>query len=93
MKKRTLCRVFSGLVQTCQPSKAKKCEILNLELGKVVQRNGYKAAGHKLWGKTRIVVNFNTERLQLNHILPYGSKKMMRERIDLFVFSLVRTLS
>ena len=38
--------------------------------------------------------NFNTERLQLNNILvPYGSKKMMRERIDLFVFSLVRTLS
>ena len=75
------------------PQKAKKCEILNLELGKVV-RNGYKAAGHKLWGKTRIVVNFNTERLQLNHILvPYGSKKMMRERIDLFVLSLVRKLS
>ena len=42
----------------------------------------------------RIVVNFNNERLQLSHILvPYGSKKMMRERIDLFVFSLVRTLS
>ena len=42
----------------------------------------------------RIVVNFNTERLQLNHILvPYGSKKMMRERIDLFVLSLVRKLS
>ena len=41
-----------------------------------MQRNGYKAAGHKLWGKTRIVVNFNPERLQLNHILvPYGSKK------------------
>ena len=87
-------RVFSGLVQTCQPPKGKKCEILNLELGKVVQRNGYKAAGHKLRGKTRIVVNFNTERLQLNHILvPYGSKKMMRERIDFFVFSLVRTLN
>ena len=94
MEKRTLCRVFSDPVQTYQPPKGKKCEILNLELGKVVQRNGYKAAGHKLWGKTRIVVNFNTERLQLNHILvPYGSKKMMRERIDLFVFSLVRTLS
>ena len=76
------------------PQKAKKCEILNLELGKVVQRNGYKAAGQKLCGKTRIVVNFNTERLQLNHILvPYGSKKMMRERIDLFVLSLVRKLS
>ena len=84
---------FSGLEQTCQPPKGKKYEILNLEPGKVVQRNGYKAAGHKLWGKTRIVVNFNTERLQLNYLLvPYGSKKMMRERIDLFVFSLVRTL-
>ena len=94
MQKDTLCRVFSGLVQTCQPSKGKKCEILNLELGKVVQRNGYKAVGHKLWGKTRIVVNFNPVRLQLNHILVlYGSKKMMRKRIDLFVFSLVRTLS
>ena len=59
-----------------------------------MERSGYKAAGHKLRGKTRIVVNFNPERLQLNHILvPYGSKKMMRERIDLFVFSLVRTLS
>ena len=75
------------------PQKAKKCEILDLELGKVV-RNGYKVAGQKLCGKTRIVVNFNTERLQLNHILvPYGSKKMMRERIDLFVLSLVRKLS
>ena len=93
MQKDTLCRVFSGLVQTCQPSKGKKCEILNLELGRVLQGNGYKAAGLKLWGKTRIVVNFNTERLQLNHILvPYGSKKMMRERIDLFVLSLVRKL-
>ena len=93
MEKRTLCRVFSDPVQTYQPPKGKKCEILNLELGKIVQRNGYKAAGHKLWGKTRIVVNFNTERLQLNHILvPYGSKKMMRERIDLFVLSLVRKL-
>ena len=51
--KHTLCRVFSGLVQTCQPSKGKKCEILNLELGKVVQRNGYKAVGHKLLGKTK----------------------------------------
>ena len=59
-----------------------------------MERSGYKAAGHKFWGKTRIVVNFNPERLQLNHILvPYGSKKMMRKRIDLFVFSLVRTLS
>ena len=67
MQRHTLCRVFSGLVQTCQPPKGKKCEILNSELGKVVQRNGYKAAGHKLWGKTRIVVNFNTERLQQNH--------------------------
>ena len=38
-------------------------------------------------GRTRIVVNFNSERLQLNHILvPYGSKKMIRERMDLFVF-------
>ena len=86
--------MFSGLVQTCQPSKGKKCEILNLELGRVLQGNGYKAGGLKLWGKTRIVVNFYTERLQLNHILvACGSKKMMRERIDLFVFSLVRTLS
>ena len=52
-----------------------------------MQRNGCKAAGHKLWGKTRIVVNLNSERLQLNHILvPYGSKKMMRESVDLFVF-------
>ena len=56
--KHTLCRVFSGLVRTCQPPKGEKCEILNLEPGKVVQRNGYKAAGHKLRGKTRIVVNF-----------------------------------
>ena len=46
-----------------------------------------------------IVGNFNTERLQLNHILvPYGSKKMhlkrqnKRERKDLVFFS-VRTLS
>ena len=89
--------MFSGLVQTCQPSKGKKCEILNLALGKVVQGNGHKAAGLKLWGKTRIVVNFNTERLQLNHrrywCLTYESKKMVRERIDLFVCSLVRTLS
>ena len=38
--------------------------------------------------KQRIVVNFDTERLQLSHILvPYGSKKMVRERMDLFVFS------
>ena len=38
-------------------------------------------------GRTRIVVNFNTERLQLNHsLVPYGSKKMIRERMDLFVF-------
>ena len=97
VQKHTLCRVFSGLVQTYQPPKGKKCEILNLELGRVLQRNGYKAVGHKLWGKTRIVVNFYTERLQLNHrrfwCLTYESKKMMRERIDLFVFSLVRTLS
>ena len=56
--KHTLCRVFSGLVRTCQPPKGEKCEILNLEPGKIVQRNGYKAAGHKLRGKTRIVVNF-----------------------------------
>ena len=77
MEKCTLCRVFSGPVQTFQhPPKGKKCEILNLELGKIVQRNGYKAAGHKLLGKTRIVVNFNAERFQRNHILvPYGSKK------------------
>ena len=88
MQKYTLCRAFSGLLQTCQLPKGKKCEILNLELGKVVQRNGYKAAGHKLWGKTRIVVNFNAERL-----VPYGSKMMMRETMDLFVFSLVHTLS
>ena len=90
--------MFSGLLQTFQhPPKGKKCEILNLELGRVVQRNGYKAAGLKLWGKTRIVVNFDTERLQLNHrrywCLTYESKKMVRERIDLFVCSLVRTLS
>ena len=38
-------------------------------------------------GRTRIVLNFNSERLQLKHFLaPYGSKKMMRERMDLFVF-------
>ena len=87
MQKDTLFRAFSGLVQTCQlqPPKGKKCEILNLELGKVVQRNG---------SKTRIVVNFNTEELNLSHILvPYGSKKMTRERIYVFVFSLVCTLS
>ena len=58
MQKHILCRVFSGLVPTCQPPKGIKCEILDLELGKVVQRSGYKAAGHKLWGKTRIVVSF-----------------------------------
>ena len=76
MQKHSLCRVFSCLVQTCQPAKGKKCEILNLELGKEVQINGYKAAGHKLWGKTRIVDNFDAERLQLNDILvPYRSKK------------------
>ena len=74
MHKDTLCRVFSGLAQTCQPPKGKKIEILNLELGKVVQRNGYKAAGHKSWGKTRIVVNFNAERFRIHHIT-YGSKK------------------
>ena len=89
--------MFSGLVQTCQPPKGTKCEILNLELGRVLHGNGYKAAGLKLWGKTRIVVNFDTERLQLNHrrywCLTYESKKMVRERIDLFVCSLVRTLS
>ena len=69
------------LYRLANPQKAKKCEILNLELGKVVQRNEYKAAGHKLWGKARTVVNFNTERLELNHILvPYGSKKMMRPK-------------
>ena len=56
--------------------KGNKCQILNLELGKVVQRNGYEAAGHKLWGKTRLVVNFNAESFQIHHILvPYGSKK------------------
>ena len=76
VQKDTLRRASSGLLQTSQPPKGKECEILNLELGKVV-RNGYKAAGHKLWGKTRIVDNFNAERLELNHILvPYGSKKM-----------------
>ena len=69
MQNDTLCRAFSDLLQTRQLPKGKKCEILNLELGKVVQRNGYKAAGHKLWGKIRIVVNFNSERLKLNHIL------------------------
>ena len=75
MHKDTLCRAFSGLLQTRQPPKGKKCEILNLEMGKVM-RNGYKAVGHKLWGKIRIVVNFNAERFQRNHILvPYGSKK------------------
>ena len=75
MQNRTLCRVVSGLVQTCQPPKGKKCEILNLELRKVM-RNGYIAVGHKLWGKIRIVVNFNAERFQIHHILaPYGSKK------------------
>ena len=87
VQKHTLFRAFSGLVQTCQlqPPKGKKSEILNLELGKVVQRNG---------SKTRIVVNFNTEGLNLNHILvPFGSKKMTRERIDLFVFSLGCTIS
>ena len=72
VQKHSLCKVFSGLEQTCQPAKGKKCEILNLELGKEVQINGYKAAGHKLWGKTRIVDNFDAERLQLNDILvPY----------------------
>ena len=55
---------------------------------------GIKRRAINYWAKQRIVVNFNTERLQLNHILvPHGSKKMMRERMDLFVFSLVRTLS
>ena len=79
------------LYRLANPQKAKN---VNLELGKVVQRNGYKAADHKLWDKIRVVDNFNTERLQPNHILvPYGSKKMMRERIGLSVCSLVRTLS
>ena len=60
----------------------------------MLQRNRYKAVGHKLKSKTRIVVNFNPERLQLSHsLVPYGSKKMTKERIDLFVFSLVRILS
>ena len=87
MQKDTLCRACSRLLQTCHPPKGIKCEILNLELGKVVQRNRYKAAGHKLCGKTRIAANFNTERLQLNHsLVPYGSKKMTKERIDLFFF-------
>ena len=41
-----------------------------------------------------MVVNFNPERLQLSHsLVPYGPKKMTKERIDLFVFSLVRILS
>ena len=100
MQKHTLCRAFSGLLQTCQPPKGKKCEILNLELGKVVQRSGYKAAGYKLWGKIRIVSNFNTERLQLNHILvPYGSKKNALETTNLkgkersLPFFFVRTVS
>ena len=79
MQKHTLCRAFSGLLQTCQPPKGKKC---------VVQRNGYKVARRKLWGKIKIVGSFNAERL-----VPYGSKKMMREKMDLFVFSLVHTLS
>ena len=77
MQKHKLCRAFSGLLQTCQPPKGKKCEILNLELGKVVQRNGYKAARRKLWGKIRIVGNFNAERL-----VPYGWKKMHDEGKD-----------
>ena len=46
-------RAFSGLVRTCQPPKGKKSEILNLEPGKVVQRNGYKAAGHKIKGQNK----------------------------------------
>ena len=63
MQKDTLCRVLSGLVQTFQPPKGKKCEILNLELGKVVPRSGHKAADHKLRGKTKDVVNFNTGKI------------------------------
>ena len=43
VQKRTLCRVFSGLVQSCQPPKGEKCEILNLELGKIVQAINYGA--------------------------------------------------
>ena len=65
-----------------------------------MQRNGYKAAGHKLLGKTRIVVNFNTERLQPNHILvPYGLKKKALGTTNLkgkersFPFSFVRAVS
>ena len=62
------------------PQKAKKYEILNLELGKVVQRSGYKAVGHKLRGKTRIVGNFNTEMLQLTTFWYLMGKKMLFER-------------
>ena len=43
VQKHALCRVFSGLVQTCQPPKGEKCEILNLELGKIVQVINYGA--------------------------------------------------
>ena len=40
MQKDTLCKAFSGLLQTQQPPpQKKKCEILGLELGKIA-RNG-----------------------------------------------------
>ena len=64
------CKAFSGLLQTQQPPKGKKkCEILDLELGKI-ERNGLKVVRcrkeiHKLRSKTRIVGSFNTERLPL----------------------------
>ena len=47
VQKDTLFRAFSGLVQICQlqPPKGKKCEILNLELGKVVQKKQNKDRG------------------------------------------------
>ena len=65
-------RILNSLKICQRLPRSEKCEILNLELGKVM-RNGYKAAGHKLRGKIRIVSNFHTERLQLNHILvPHG---------------------
>ena len=91
MQKDTLCRAFSGLLQTYQPQKAKKMWDSGPRAGKssekwvkrreMSQRNKFHTAVHKLRSKTMIVGNINIERLQLNHILvPHGSKKMHLKR-------------
>ena len=80
MQKDTLCRAFSGLLQTYQPPKrqdsgprAGKSSEKWVKRREMSQRNKFHTAVHKLRSKTMIVGNINTERLQLNHILvPYG---------------------